>query len=114
MDTHRSHLARPCPAVVSLLTAAALVAGCETSPTGRTQLQLFPADQVAQMGESAYAQVRQREPVARGTPASRYIECVARAVTVVPPPQGGGRWDVRVFQGDQVNAFALPGGNIGI
>lgn len=67
------------------------------------------------MGEAAYAQVLKQERVLRGTAQSNYIECVARAVTaVVPTPEGEGRWDVSVFEGDQVNAFALPGGNIGI
>jgi predicted Zn-dependent protease len=89
---------------------AALLSACTTSPTGRTQLRWLPADQVAQMGESAYARLRQTEPTVSGTPVSRYIECVARAITaVVPDAPAGGRWDVTVFQGEQVNAFALRG-----
>lgn len=102
--------------ILAGLVAILLLAACETTPTGRRQLQLFPGEQVAQMGEAAYAQMRQKEPVLpQSHPVSRYIQCVARAVTaVVPPPRGGGGWDVTVFQGDQVNAFALPGGNIGI
>lgn len=99
---------------VFIVAVLALVA-CETTPTGRRQLLLFPGEQVAQMGEAAYAQMRQKERVIRDQPVSRYVECVARAVTaVVPAPQGGGNWDVTVFQEDQVNAFALPGGNIGV
>jgi predicted Zn-dependent protease len=99
---------------VSVLGAMLLVA-CGTSPTGRTQLKLFPSDQVAQMGETAYAQMRKKERVESGTPAARYIDCVARAVVAVAPaPRGGGRWDVTTFESDQVNAFALPGGNIGV
>lgn len=98
------------------LAAMLLLAACETTPTGRRQLQLFPGKQVAQMGEAAYSQMRKKEPVLPANhPVSRYVECVARAVTaVVPGPEGGGSWDVTVFQGDQVNAFALPGGNIGV
>lgn len=115
---HRSLKALPWPGKllpVSTLLAAALLAACGSSPTGRTQLKLLPEDQVAQMGETAYAQMRKEQPVETGTPTSRYIECVARAVTaVVPVPEGGRAWDVTTFQGDQVNAFALPGGNIGV
>ena len=116
MDTARGCLtARRLAAAVATAVLAVLAAGCSTSPTGRTQLKLFPSEQVAQMGESAYEQMRRTEPVVGDTPASRYVECVARAVTaVVPAPRGGGRWEVTVFRGDQVNAFALPGGNIGV
>ncbi len=99
------------------LAAAAVLAltACETSPTGQRQLKLFPSNEVAQMGDTAYAQMLKQEKVVRGTAQSNYIECVARAVTaVVPAPEGGGRWEVSVFGSDQVNAFALPGGNIGI
>src|SRR5687767_14644180 len=97
------------------LAAVTLLSACETTPTGRRQLQFFPDDQVAQMGEAAYAQMRQQEPIAQNEAITRYVECVAQAVTAVAPqPKGGERWDVTVFQGDQVNAFALPGGNIGV
>lgn len=106
--------ARPVHAVVVALVAA-LAAGCETTPTGRTQLQLFPDSQVAQMGDAAFAQLRRTERTVTGTSSSRFVQCVARAVTaVVPPPVGGGTWDVTVFEDDAVNAFALPGGHIGV
>lgn len=95
--------------------AALLLISCETTPTGRRQLQLLPNDQVAQMGDAAYQQMRQKEPVVENQPVNRYVECVVRALTkAVPTPEGGGDWDVTVFKGDQVNAFALPGGNIGV
>jgi predicted Zn-dependent protease len=96
--------------------AAVAVVACATTPTGRRQLQFFPDEQVAQMGVAAYAQMRKQEKVvAESEPVSRYVGCVANAVTaVVPSPKGGGKWEVTVFAGDQVNAFALPGGKIGI
>lgn len=97
------------------LAALLLVAACTTSPTGKRQLKLLPSGQVAEMGDAAYAQMRQKEAVVRDQPVSRYIECVARAVTAaVGAPEGGGNWEVTTFKGDDVNAFALPGGNIGI
>jgi predicted Zn-dependent protease len=97
------------------IAALALLAACSTSPTGKRQLKLLPAGQVAEMGDAAYAQMRQKEPAVRDQPVSRYIECVTGAVTTaVGPPEGGGKWEVTTFQGDEINAFALPGGNIGV
>lgn len=109
---------RPRPALApwgAALAAALCLAACETTPTGRHQLQFFPDDQLAQMGQTAFSQLKQKEPVVTGQPVSGYIECVAKAVTAaVGQPKGGGQWSVTVFQSDQVNAFALPGGNIGV
>jgi predicted Zn-dependent protease len=101
--------------ILIAVLGAALVA-CETTPTGRRQLQLFPDEQVAQMGAAAYTQMRKQEKVVSANePVSRYVGCVANAVTaVVPTPKGGGTWEVTVFASDQVNAFALPGGKIGV
>lgn len=95
--------------------ASLLLASCASSPTGRAQLRLLPPEQVARMGDEAFAELRAGQPAEADTPASRFIDCVARAViAIVPQPRGGGTWTVAVFASDQVNAFALPGGNIGV
>jgi predicted Zn-dependent protease len=94
---------------------ALMLYACQTTPTGRHQLNLFPGEEVAKMGQTAFAQMKQKTPPAKGDPASKYIECVAQSVVqVVQRPRGGGQWDVSVFADDQVNAFALPGGGIGV
>ncbi|ADE14453.1 peptidase M48 Ste24p [Nitrosococcus halophilus Nc 4] len=100
--------------LLSLLSLL-LLAACATSPTGRTQLEFFPSNQMAQMGEAAYRQIKQETPASQDPAINRYVHCVAEAVTAVaPPPQSGDQWEVAVFKADQVNAFALPGGYIGI
>jgi predicted Zn-dependent protease len=93
------------------------VTACATSPLGRDQLILFPDDQVAQMGATAYKELKSSTPVTRDSDASRYVSCVAAALTsALPddPPTGQGQWEVTVFAEDQINAFALPGGKIGV
>ena len=109
-----SHVA--CSMLAGATALTILLSACETTPTGRRQLQLFPSDQLSQMGETAYAQMKKEKPVLSNTqPVSRYIECVTDAVTAaVGAPHGGGHWKVTVFSSEQVNAFALPGGNIGV
>lgn len=94
------------------LIAGALITACATSPTGRSQLMLVSNDQMRAMGAEAFAQMQEDAPVARGTPAARYVECISNAlVREVAPEQD---WEVRVFEEDTVNAFALPGGKIGV
>ncbi|GAB3672050.1 M48 family metallopeptidase [Salinisphaera aquimarina] len=87
-----------------------VLAGCATSPTGRNQLQLFSEDKIAEMGVASYQQMKEKEPIDTSTADNSYVKCVANAITGVT----GGEWEVTVFKDDQVNAFALPGGKIGV
>lgn len=94
------------------LTTAALLAACETSPTGRRQLQFFPESQLNEMGVAAFQQIKQKTPVAQDPAVNRYVECVADAITGVLDEQR--EWEVTVFKDESANAFALPGGKIGV
>lgn len=85
---------------------------CTTSPLGRQQLLLMPASQMNEMGATAFAQMRQETPVISGTAQSSYVTCVANAITRVA--NTGDNWQVELFNSDQINAFALPGGEIGV
>jgi predicted Zn-dependent protease len=99
-------------AFLSGIAIAATLAACATSPTGRSQLILVSGEQMRAMGAEAFAQMQEESPVARGTPADRFVQCVARALTTVIAPEES--WEVRTFAEDTVNAFALPGGKIGV
>jgi len=96
--------------LIAAFSLILLLVACATSPLGRSQLKLFSQDKVAEMGAASYQQIKQEEPVDRSAANNRYVSCVADAVTAVT----GGQWEVTVFDSDQVNAFALPGGKIGV
>lgn len=97
---------------IAALVGSVLIAACATSPTGRTQLILVSNDEMEKMGAQAFSQMQEENEVARNTPAARYVECVSRALTrVIAPDQA---WEVRTFESDAINAFALPGGKIGV
>jgi len=102
--------------VVAAVLSVTLLAGCATSPTGRRQLQLFPEQQMAQMGTEAYGNIKQQTPASQDKAVNQYVECVADAIIRVLP-EGRNKpsdWEVTVFRSDQINAFALPGGKIGV
>ena len=106
-------------AKVSRLPAAVLilcVAACATSPLGRDQLILFPDDEIAQMGVTAYQELKDSTPVTRNREVNGYVECVAGELirALDSNNEGAEEWEVSVFADDQVNAFALPGGKIGV
>ncbi|MFB9887716.1 M48 family metallopeptidase [Balneatrix alpica] len=98
-----------------LALTASLLSACATSPLGRQQLQLFPAAQVEQMGMQSFAQIRQETKESKNAKTKAYVSCVAeRIVAEIPPQYPRYNWEVVVFEADQVNAFALPGGKIGV
>ncbi|WP_163558272.1 M48 family metallopeptidase [Halomonas sp. NO4] len=100
-----------CLAIGALSVA---LAACTTSPTGRSQLTLMSEQQLDQMGEQAFAQYQQELPAVGGAP-QRYAECIAGAiVAVLPERERQQNWQIRVFESDQANAFALPGGYMGV
>jgi predicted Zn-dependent protease len=96
--------------LIPTLISLALLAGCATSPTGRSQLMLMPDSEMKQMGVQAFTTIKKETPVDRETATNRYVDCVAGAIT----REVGGNWEVVVFQDDAANAFALPGGKIGV
>lgn len=55
-------------------------------------------------------------PVEKDATVNRYVSCVASAITALPRVQARNRdWEVVVFDQKQtVDAFALPGGKIGV
>ncbi len=95
---------------ILLLVGMAALTGCATSPLGRSQLMLMPDSEMAALGNQAFLNLRQKTPLASNRRANAYVECVAEAVA----REIGGQWEVAVFEDDSANAFALPGGKIGV
>ncbi|MDX1803154.1 MAG: M48 family metallopeptidase [Alcanivorax sp.] len=94
------------------ILAAILLTACATSPLGRHQFLLMPEDQVVQMGLSSYQQMKQEKPISSDQQQTRYVRCVANAITATL--DGNQQWEVTLFVDPSANAFALPGGKIGV
>jgi predicted Zn-dependent protease len=92
----------------------AVLLACATSPTGRRQLVLLPESQMSAMGEEAFTQMKASEPTAEAGPSVEYARCIADAILEAAKLDADQSWEVVVFESEQVNAFALPGGKIGI
>ncbi len=99
----------------SLLAIAIFATACAESPTGRPQLMLTPTAKVNSLGEQSFAELKGKTPITKQKKASQYVQCVAKAVIAVTPSKYQQTpWEIEVFEGDEVNAFALPGGKIGV
>lgn len=95
--------------------SVAVLTACSTSPTGRNQLSLLPASQLDQMGAESWNQIRSQEPLLHDAEAEAYVQCITQALAeVVPEQYHRDDWDVEIFDSETVNAFALPGGYIGV
>lgn len=96
----------------SLLFIAILTAGCATSPTGQSQLLLFPDSEMARMGAVAFEETKKRTPPSNDPRLISYVQCVASALT--REDRTSTQWEVQIFESPDVNAFALPGGKVGV
>ncbi|GIU40205.1 M48 family metallopeptidase [Shewanella colwelliana] len=98
-----------------MLVILTLLAGCAThqSPTGRGQTLLFSAQEMDQMGAASFEEMKKQQPLSKNRQVNQYVACVAERITAVLPGQQP-NWEVVVFESEQVNAFALPGGHIGV
>ncbi len=88
---------------------------CAVSPTGRKQLIIMPETQMVSMGLQSFQQMKQETPHVKNAAINNYVQCVADAITLLPEVQkNSSDWEVVVFDEPTVNAFALPGGRIGV
>ena len=103
---------------VAAALAGALLVACATttSPTGRTQyVGGVSQQQLNQLGEQAFAEAKQKTPQSRDARQVAYVGCVVDAVTrQLPPPWNQQRWDYALFENAEANAWALPGGKVGV
>lgn len=99
------------------LAIALAVSGCATttSPTGRTQyVGAVSQQQLNQLGAQAFAQMKAQKPQTRDSRQRGYVQCVVNAVVRELPPNWQGGWESAVFADNNPNAFALPGGKVGV
>jgi len=93
---------------------ACLIVSCATTPLGRKQLAFLPAGEMDAMGVQAFDNLKKETPIEQGGQINRYVSCVANTVLKEMNALSSQQWEVRVFKDDSANAFALPGGKIGV
>jgi predicted Zn-dependent protease len=94
---------------------AVVVSSCATSPLGRRQLILLPDKQMDKLGVASYAEMKKKQKVDQRGSSNQYVSCVANAIThELTGKWAGQNWEVTVFEEESPNAFALPGGKIGV
>ena len=92
------------------------MSGCATVPeTGRRQVMLLSPNQEAAMGLSAFAEIKDEEEISDDEIANARVQRVGRRIAEsVGRELPNADWEFVVFESDELNAFALPGGKVGV
>ena len=112
----RRHILGAMSRIVFLVSLALALSGCYTVPeTGRRSLMLVSVGQETQLGAASFADIRARRTVSADAALNARVakvgQRIARAVGDALP---GAQWEFVVFEDDSPNAFALPGGKVGV
>ncbi|MCG6940300.1 MAG: M48 family metallopeptidase [Thiohalocapsa sp.] len=101
-------------AVFAALLSLLLLASCATAPeTGRRQLILMNPAEETQMGIQAFSQLKQEKPYITTGKDAEMVRRVGRRIAKVAPVENA-QWEFVLFKDDTPNAFALPGGKVGV
>jgi len=107
----------PSPRALSLVGAAltaGLLSACAQAPvTGREQLMLVSEEQADQLGAEAWQQIKAEQPASKDSAAQQRVQRIGEKVAAASGAKGVD-WEFVLFQDDTPNAFALPGGKIGV
>jgi len=103
-----------CRALVGIVVAA-VASACATVPyTGRRQLAIVSDAKEIGQGEQLYGTMRRSSLVSPDREAQAIVRDIGRRIAAVAD-QPSWNWDFTLFADDeQVNAWALPGGKVGI
>jgi len=88
---------------IMTLLAVALLTACVT------------AGQLQQASITEFAKMRDELKVSTNSADRAYVQCIADAlVAQLEEPYASYNWDLELFDEEEVNAFAMPGGQIGV
>jgi predicted Zn-dependent protease len=100
--------------VGAVLVLLSMPACTTVQETGRRQMILLSPSQEASLGAQAFAEIKQQEKVSKDPAVNARIQRIGqRVAAAVGRDLPTAQWEFVVFESDQVNAFALPGGKVG-
>ena len=95
--------------LVPFIVASFALVSCSSQPTQATRAE------VEAEANRAFNQMSANMPLVTDRETIDFVACVAQAVvSVLEPPYNDIDWSLRVFENESVNAFAMPGGKIGV
>lgn len=103
--------------IILPVLALLVLAGCYTVPeTGRSSLILVSPGEEIQMGAAAFTDIKAKEKVSTDVEANARVRRIGQRIAgAVGAALPDAKWEFVVFDEPKtVNAFALPGGKVGV
>lgn len=98
---------------IGITLLAALLVSCATVPeTGRNQVILISPQDEARQAALAFQTLKQRSKISNDPVVNAPVQRIGKRIARVAPVQSN--WEFTVFENSEPNAFALPGGKIGV
>ncbi len=89
-----------------IIASSALISGCGA---------VLPEEYVASQGHAAFRQMKKKERISKNPRHTAMVKRVAgRLAEVSDIELPKTEWEFAVFENDAINAFALPGGKVGV
>ena len=99
---------------IFILLSGVVISGCATTPVSkRSALILIPKSQEISLGIQSYNEILKREKESEDTQLNQIIRRVGQRIASVSDMPNL-KWEIKLIESDQKNAFALPGGKIAI
>src|SRR5690606_1098774 len=109
---------RPMKYRILAFALAGVLVACATSTTSTGRRQFVGAvsqAQLEQLGAQAFTEAKQKGPLGNDARQNAYVRCVVDAIVAqLPAQQRRIAWETAVFVQDEPNAYALPGGKVGV
>ena len=98
---------------LAVIASTVPLAGCDQVDVGWLARTLVPSEAEAELGRQAFRQIMSQTPVAQDARLHDYVTRIGERI-VRTSKSAYPDWEIVVFEGDQANAFALPGGRVGV
>ncbi len=91
------------------------LSSCSTSPLGRKRVLLVGQGAMNNMGAQSFEELKKKTPIEYDPKINAYVNCIAHSITLAAKGSLDAKnWEIVVFKDATANAFALPGGKIGV
>ncbi|MCC7519289.1 MAG: M48 family metallopeptidase [Verrucomicrobiae bacterium] len=98
------------------ILAALLLAACYTVPkTGRSSFNFISAGEETQLGLSSFEEIKRQEKISADPAGNILVQRVGQRIAAAAAEDISiAKWEFVLFENAEPNAFALPGGKVGI
>ena len=101
---------------IFILAISFVLISCYTVPqTGRTTINLMDPRQEAKLGTDTFEEIKKKEKVSTDAKQIEIIQRVGKRIADVADQDiPNAKWEFVLFENKEPNAFALPGGKVGV